>query len=141
MAAYRYVVKIGDVGETSAKSYKFSNKRPKGSKTSRRRGDAVLSDLTLVKGVDKSTPKLLESQLKGRVHKTATLDVYNGSKLVFTISLKNVTVTTVSHSTHKGAPQEEFSLNFEEIKWTFHESGAKGKSGKVEAEWKVEKGK
>jgi type VI secretion system Hcp family effector len=82
--------------------------------------------------VDKSSPKLLESQVKGRVHKTASLEVYDGSKLVFTIRLKNVTVTSVSHTTQKGNPREEFALNFEEIKWTFHDNG----KGKVETEWK-----
>ena len=62
--------------------------------------------------------------------------------LKFVLTNARVTSYSVSGATEGGAvPTEQFSLNYEEIKWTYDELDKQNKSkGKVEATWKVEEG-
>ncbi len=124
--------------------------RPDGGSTgrSRRRGRAVVEDVTLTLGYDKASPKLQEKCLKGEVipkleiEQTAT---YGGSRATYLrYELKNVMVTGVqvnaSGNDEAGPPTVVASNNFEEIKVTYTEYDDSGSSvGKVEYEWTVEK--
>jgi type VI secretion system secreted protein Hcp len=115
----------------------------------RRRGDVVMHDVTIVKEIDKSTPKLAESIVKGKVwpkveiHLTAS---YTDSSRVtyYAYELKNVQVNNYNiggSSQAEDVVTEEMSLNFEEIKVTYTENDAAGKKkGNVEYSWKVEEG-
>jgi type VI secretion system secreted protein Hcp len=118
-----------------------------GTGATRRRGDVIMQDLVCVKELDKASPKLAESICKGKVfpkveiHLTASY-TDAGRVTYYAYELKNVQVVNyvVSGSGQSDeVPMEEFSLNFEEIKATYTETDAKGKSkGNVEYSWKVE---
>jgi type VI secretion system secreted protein Hcp len=120
-----------------------------GTGATRRRADVIVEDITLVKELDKSSPKLAEAICKGRVfpkveiHLTASY-TDAGRVTYYAYELKNAQV--VSYSIHGSGqsddvPTEDFSLNFEEIKVTYTENDSAGKKkGNVEYTWKVEEG-
>lgn len=115
----------------------------------RRRGDVILEDIACTKELDKSSPKLAESMCKGKVfpkveiHLTASY-TDEGRKTYYSYELKNVLVTSyvvAGAGQSEAVPAETFSLNFEEIKVTYTECDAGGKSkGSVQYTWKVEQG-
>jgi type VI secretion system secreted protein Hcp len=112
----------------------------------RRRGDVVIEDMVLVKGVDKTTPKLMEAAAKGTVITTVTIEAgqeYDGDLQIFyRYELENVMVT--SYQSTVGAtevPTDTLTLNFEEITVTYTEYDDMGKSkGNVEWSYKIELG-
>ena len=112
----------------------------------RSRGVSILEDLVLVKEIDKSTPKLAEAVITGRVYPTAQLHVTGGTAdqrtTYYIVELKNVQVSNYRISAGgDSVPMESFSLNFGEIRVTYDETDSTGKSqGKVEYTWKVEEG-
>ena len=115
---------------------------------SRRRGAAVVEDMTLTIEYEKAAPKLQEKCLKGgiipklEVECTAT---YGGARETYLkYELKNVMVTAVqvnaSGNDEAGPPTVVMQNNFEEIKVTYTEFDDEGSSkGNVETEFKVEK--
>jgi type VI secretion system secreted protein Hcp len=116
---------------------------------SRRRGDVIVDDIQTTKLYDKSSPKLAEAVCNGKVfpkveiHFTAsTTD--KGRETYLSYELKNVMVTSYNMSgvgQSDTPPMDSFSLNFEEIRCTYHQVSAAGKKeGKVEYSWKVEEG-
>ena len=155
-------IKIGDIkGESTEPDHKdwinllsvsqgVSRSVPVGaSGSTRQRSSATLEDIVLVKELDKSTPKLVESICKGtnfaevQIHLTTSSE---GEKripyMVWTLSNARVTSYSVSGSTDGGTvPTESLSINYEEIKWTYDELDKENKSkGAVETAWKVEEG-
>ena len=132
-------------------SFSQGQTQPGGGSTgpTRRRGDVIVDDLQCVKELDKSSPKLAESVCNGKIypkveiHMTAsTTDA--GRVTYYAYELKNVMVTSYNiggDGQSESVPTENFSLNFEEIKVTYTEVDAKGKSkGNVAYSWKVEEG-
>ena len=117
-----------------------------GTGESRRRGAAIVEDVTLSKELDKASPKIAEAVLKGKVFPKVEIEVtstYGEEQLTYyRYELTNVLVTSYNISGGDGSvPTEDFSLNFEEIKVTYTEREADGsKKGNVEYEWKVEEG-
>ena len=110
--------------------------------STRNTASAVFEDFAIAKELDKSSPKLSESILTGKVFPKVEIQLGSSAGTYLSYELTNVMVT--SYSIGGGAsqiPMEEFSLNFEEIKVTYTEYGSDGKSkGKVETSWKVEEG-
>jgi len=115
----------------------------------RRRGDVVLEDITVVKELDKSSPKLAESMCKGKVYPKVEIHLtasYTdaGRVTYYAYQLTNVLVTRYVISgagQSEQVPTEEMALNFEAIKVTYTEHDAAGKKkGQVEYTWKVEEG-
>ena len=114
----------------------------------RRRGIATVHDINCSKEYDKSSPKLSEAVLTGKVfpkveiHNTATFGDARAAFMKF--ELKNVAVTHCDMSAAgqgDAVPSESFSLNFDELKQTYVEYDNKGsKKGNVEMTWKVEEG-
>jgi type VI secretion system secreted protein Hcp len=116
---------------------------------SRRRGAAVVEDITLTMEYEKASPKLQEKCLKGEViplleiEQTAT---YGGARATYLrFELKNVMITSyqmnASGNDEAGPPTVTVGNNFEEIKVTYTEYDDAGSSaGNVETEFKVEKG-
>ena len=116
---------------------------------SRRRGVAVVEDITLTIEYEKASPKLQEKCLKGEIipvleiEQTAT---YGGARATYLkYELKNVMVTSfqvnASGNDEAGPPTVVVGNNFEEIKVTYTEYDDTGSSaGNVETEYKVEKG-
>ncbi len=123
--------------------------QPGGSATgaTRRRGSVILEDITCVKELDKSSPKIAESVCNGKVFPKVEIHLTrssgNGGRVTYyAYELKNVMVTSYQINSADGdLPVEEMSLNFEEIKVTYTEYDRQGrKKGNVEYSWKVEKG-
>jgi type VI secretion system secreted protein Hcp len=125
--------------------------QPGGSATgpTRRRGDVIVEDIVVNKELDKASPKIAEAVCLGRVFPKVNIDLtasYTdaGRVTYYAYELKNVLVTsyTVAGSGQsEEVPMEDFTLNFEELKVTYTEADAKGKSkGNVEYTWKVEAG-
>ena len=115
---------------------------------SRRRGGAVVEDITLTIEYEKASPKIMEKCLKGEVIPKLEIEQtanYGGSRATYLrYELKNVMVT--SYQTNASGQSEDpptvvVGNNFEEVKVTYTEFDDKGKNkGNVEIEWKVEKG-
>jgi type VI secretion system secreted protein Hcp len=115
----------------------------------RRRGVTTVEDVVCTKEMEKSSPKISEAVVLGKVfpkveiHSTATYG--DGARATYLkYELKNVMVSSyqTGGAGHGDAvPTESLSLNFEEIKQTYVEYDAKGsKKGNVEMTWKVEEG-
>lgn len=124
--------------------------KPGASGSTRRRSSAVFEDLVVTKELDKSSPKVAEAVVTGRVIPRVALDVTvatdGGEVTYYRYELTNVLVTSyqVSMDNSDYLPMDSFSLNFEEIKVTYTglEFGPKGESGDlVEYSWKVEEGR
>ena len=115
---------------------------------SRRRGAAVVEDLTLTIAYEKAAPKLQEMCLKGEVipkleiEFSALLGRARATYLKY--ELKNVMITSfqtsASGTAESGRPTVVLGNNFEEVKVTYTEHDREGKSkGNVETEFRVEK--
>ena len=116
---------------------------------SRRRGAAVVEDMTLTIEYEKASPKLQEKLLTGEVipklevHMTAS---YGGARETYLkYEMKNVSVTSyqlnASGNDASGPPTVVIGNNFEEVKVTYTEFDDEGKStGNVETSFKVGKG-
>jgi type VI secretion system secreted protein Hcp len=116
---------------------------------SRRRGAAVVEDMTLTVEYEKASPKLMEKCLKGEVIPKLELEqtaTYGGARATYLkYELKNVMVTScqvnASGNDEAGPPTVVLGNNFEEVKVTYTEFDDAGKSkGNVEFEHKVGKG-
>jgi type VI secretion system secreted protein Hcp len=119
-----------------------------GTGAARRRGDAIVEDISMTKSVDKSSPKLAEAVCKGAV--IPKVEIYvtasysdEGREPYYKYELTNVMVTSysVNASGSDAQPTENITLNFEEIKVSYDQEGLKSKKkGKVEYSWKIEEG-
>lgn len=132
-------------------SVDWGSHKPGGGATgqSRRRGAAVVEDMTLTIEYEKAAPKLLEKMLKGEVipkleiEQTAT---YGGARTTYLkYELQKVSLTSyqfnASGNDAAGPPTVVIASNFEEIKVTYTEYDDEGSSkGNVETSFKVEKG-
>lgn len=115
--------------------------------TTRIRGSAVFDDIGIGKELDKSSPRLREALARGEVLPKVEIEITascDGARVVyFRYELTNVLLTSISlnASGNETAPTEDFSLNFEEIKWTYTilENDC-STGGKVEANWAVDRG-
>ncbi|MDP8243212.1 MAG: type VI secretion system tube protein Hcp [Candidatus Hinthialibacter antarcticus] len=124
--------------------------RDQGDANPTRRGKTSLSDLTCVKELDKSSPKLAESILTNKVFPEVKIEVTKrgaggeNQAVYLTYELKNVIVTSYQFQASGDGdepPVEVFSLNFEEIKVTYKVFDATGGANEsVEYNWKVEEG-
>jgi type VI secretion system secreted protein Hcp len=116
---------------------------------SRRRGAAVVEDVTLTIEYEKAAPKLQEKMLKGEVIPKLELELtstYGGARATYLkCEFKNVMITSyqlgASGNDSSGPPTVSIANNFEELKFTYTEFDDAGKSkGNVETQFKVEKG-
>lgn len=116
---------------------------------SRRRGGAVVDDLSLVIEYEKAAPKIQEKCLKGEVipklelHHTAT---YGGARATYLVyELENVMISSYAinaSGNDESPPTIVISNNFEKIKVTYTEFDEKGGSkGNVEYEFDTSKAK
>ncbi len=119
-----------------------------GANETTRRRRVELDDMVIHKELDKSSPKLAESLVRGQVFPVVTIRLTRSfgerQQIYYVYELKNVIVTSYSISgagQSDEAPVEKFSLNFEEIKVTYTELDETGApKGNVEYTWKVEEG-
>ena len=159
MAGY---IKLGDIkGESVDKNHKDwinllsvsqSLTRPMSagiSGSTRQRASVTCGDVVAVKEMDASTPKLIQAICDGTVFPEVSIDLATSTGAAsrvpyFQYVLTNVMISSYSVSGATDGPQvptEQFSLNYEEITWTYDKMGKDGASkGKVDASWKVEEG-
>ena len=85
--------------------------------TTRTRGSATMGDIVVVKELDKSSPKLAESILMGKVFPKVEIHLTSSAGTTYyAYELTNVMVTSYSISGDADqVPIEEFSLNFEKL--------------------------
>ncbi|MCH8906309.1 MAG: type VI secretion system tube protein Hcp [Candidatus Heimdallarchaeota archaeon] len=112
-----------------------------------RKGDVIISDISIVKALDKSSPKLFEYLAEGRVTPQVQLFLtsafVSGQQTFLEYEFNNVIITSYIQTGTGGGeltPLESFSFSFEEIKITYTEYDAEGRSrGTSEVVWKVER--
>jgi type VI secretion system secreted protein Hcp len=98
-------------------------------------------DITVVKQVDSSSPVLLLDCCGAKAHKKATIEfcrAMEDKQVFYKWELTDVVVTGVRPYAAGGAeyPQEEVSLNYSTIKWTYTKTDVGGKAtGDVVAGW------
>ncbi|GAA4361850.1 type VI secretion system tube protein Hcp [Kangiella marina] len=103
---------------------------------SNRRG-ACLTDIELLKSIDKSSPQLLMGQANRMVYPTAVISVRRDSGdahldyLVITLSNVQVSRFQTSNSAGDTLPTESFSLNFEKIEYQYTVQEDDGRAGET----------
>jgi len=96
-----------------------------------------VSDIIVVKELDKSSPKLAESIAKGKVFPKVEIHLDSGKETYYVYELSNVMITSYTISgTNDKIPTEEFSLNYEKI--TISESSQEPLKEEVVVEEPVE---
>ena len=101
----------------------------------RRRGAAQFGDLTIVRRVDRASPKLEEALTTGQVVPTVTIDVTasyggGGRMTYYQIVLTNVRITSYSQrldGASEGPIVEEIGLGFERMAVTYSQIDAAGR--------------
>jgi len=100
----------------------------------RARGTTLLSEQTVVRQMDKTSPKLWENMLTGTQFKEVevhlTQMVNNKQEPYYIAKLKDVIITHYSAGGNdQSIPTEDFSLNYTSGEWTyqcFNKDGTKG---------------
>ena len=107
-------------------------------------GGATLQDIVVTKESDKSTPKLTESILTGKVHDKVVIDLTLSTPggpepSYFQIEMEKVRLTSQSFSGDGGAAPatETVTLNPERIRWVYTEIVDSEEKGKIEFAWDV----
>ena len=111
-------------------------------------GKVSLSDLSIVKHVDKSSPKLFEACCTGKHIKTAVLSINKAGgeqEEYYKVTLSDVLVSSyqTSGSGHGDAvPSESISFNYSKIEFEYKEQKSTGSvGGAVKAGFDVKTGK
>ncbi len=114
-----------------------------GAGASRQRSAPVIEDIVVTKELDKSSPKLAEACLSGKVFPKVEIHLTKssgeGSVTYFKYELKNVYITSYQlGGSGDDRPMEQLSLNFEEIKVNYTELDEDGQpEGDVSYQWNV----
>ncbi len=114
--------------------------------STRQRGDVILEDISLVKQLDKASPKLAEAVATGRAFPKVEIHVTTsytdvGRVTYYKYELTNVIVTSYSvggSGAVDDVPMEQVTLNFAKVKVIYTENDAAGnKKGDTEYTWTV----
>ena len=80
------------------------------------RNQSEISEVVIVKGLDKASPKIAESIAKGMVFPKVDIHLISSDGIFLVYDLTNVIITSYSiNASGNQIPIEEFSLNFEKI--------------------------
>ncbi len=123
------------------------------SNSARTSGRPVLHDITCVKYVDKTSPKLYHYCLGAipvgtkkptyiyMCRNNRGTDPKDGIINIMTLELSNAMVSSIALQSHPNdMPTEQFTLNFTEIKWIFTvQTNEAETQGQVAAAWSVSK--
>ncbi len=107
-------------------------------------GSATILDISVVKEVDKSSPKLMQASLKGEHIPEMTMSFVRsggGGETYMTYELTNVIVTSyrIGGSSGDDRPTEQVSFNFSAIKVEYKPQRPDGSlDAPVEASWNLE---
>ena len=97
-----------------------------------RAGKPCVSDLLLVKQVDKASPLLFQALVVGNHIANATLAVRKAGEKpqdYLVLTLKEVQVSSVQHSSGGDLPMESVALNFASMEMTYKPIGRDGTAG------------
>lgn len=116
------------------KSWAYGATSPTDFATKQATGQAQFSDLTITKGLDVSSPPLLEMLGKNKTAKSAELvcrKAGNGQKPFFRIKMKNVRVRAVATKVTPDSdePVETITLSYQKIEWSYKPQDEKGGLG------------
>jgi type VI secretion system secreted protein Hcp len=112
----------------------------------RTKGETTLGDITFVRQLDKSSPKLMEACALGKFNKAVTVEFTStmGGKTETYLkwALENVIFTGYSvhgNSSGEPLPSEQVSVNFTKITYTYTEYDPKtgSKKGNVESKYEL----
>jgi type VI secretion system secreted protein Hcp len=109
----------------------------------RQRGDVTLEDMTLVKPMDKATPKIAEAICKGTIIPTVMIHMagtFGANEIIYyNCELTNVLVTGYSldaEGQKDHVPMEKITIAFEKIRATYTEVDKDGEvKGETGYEW------
>ena len=124
--------------EIDVQSYTLGATRGEATTTRTRSGSVTFSDFTIVKRMDKSSPKLLEAAATGKNHTAAVLSVRRAGEAqdFLRYTLRDVTVTSYQASGASDTPTEQVSLNFGLVEVEYAATGRDGSRGEVvKASW------
>ncbi len=150
-------VKVGDISGDSAYlneswidilSFSFEVDKPTSALASgytKQSSHATFSDISIVKQLDSSSPKLLEAVTDGELFKEVKLHLKNNlSKdpyLEIILVDAQVSGYSINGASAGGVPTEAISLNFKEIQFVYDKKNEDGISeGKVVFSWNLEDG-
>ena len=104
----------------------------------RRRGDVKISDISVVKELDKSSPKIMEAICTGKMIPSMQIHAKKNGQVYLAYELKNVMVTSYKTSAEGEAPKEHIQFNYEKIKMNYVQYNPRGvEQGKTEFSWDV----
>lgn len=107
----------------------------------RRRSEVKISDISLVKELDKSSPKIMEAICNGKMIPSMEIHAVRNGKVYMAYELKNVMVTSYQTSSEGEAPREHVQFNYEKIKMHYVQFDNRGvEKGKTEFSWDVKAG-
>jgi len=89
-------------------------------------GKAHRTPVIIHKAIGNASPRLMKALLKGEALKTVTIELYNGTKLFFTVTLERATITSIQHSVPEG---DETPDAVEEIEFVFQKISFKSANG------------
>lgn len=78
------------------------------------------------KAISNSSPRLMKALLTGEALKTVTIELVNGTKTFFTVTLERVTITSIQHSVPDA---DETPDAIEEIEFVFNKITFKSANG------------
>ena len=113
----------------------------------RRRGDVVVKDFTVVKLLDKASIKLSEACCRGDIIPRVEIELCLASgnrEILMKYELRNALPRVIDHftagATSANRPLEEVTLSYEEIKWiyTVYDPQTGAPMGMEEFEWRQE---
>lgn len=108
-------------------------------------GKANFQDLSVMKVIDKSTPKLLQACATGKHIAKATLTVRkagSNQQDYLVIVFEDVLITSVQTGGHnQGAPVESISLNYAKVQVTYRGQGKGGDGQPVDFNWDLSENK
>lgn len=158
VVAQNYFIKFDGIdGESKNETYQgwseiesFNQELASGIKTvagARTRGMAVLGNtISIVKKIDKSSPKLLEALTRGKRIGFVEMEIsrFNNdgaTMVIYKYRLENVTVTRYNvMGNNSELPAEEIAIAFEKQKVIYTEYDEKGRSrGNIETEYDTRK--
>ncbi len=92
------------------------------------------ADITVVKSMDASSPQLCLACCNGKSHPTAVIEYCRAGEKkqrFYKLELTDVVITSISPFASGGGdfPQEEMTLTYGTIKWTYTKTDTRGKPG------------
>lgn len=121
-------------GSIELKNWGFSCSTPTDPATKQSTGRMQVSDLTVIKDLDKSSPVLIDACKRNLVFKKVELIIRKAGgeqKEYYRVELKNARIRSVGLKGHPPdgvgvIPEETIGLSFQKISWSYREQNSAG---------------